>query len=93
MAGDMSESGDSTLPIGSSRAAGVTERSVVNITVHGIGRADRELEPGEDQTWVSVAQFERVLDAVAERSDVRITFDDGNVSDVEVGLPRLVSVG
>jgi hypothetical protein len=35
---------------------------------------------------VSVAQFEQVLDAVAERSDVRISFDDGNASDVEVAL-------
>ncbi len=78
---------------GSFRAAAVTARSVVNITVHGIGPAARELDSGEDQTWVSIAQFERVLDAVAERSDVRISFDDGNVSDVEVGLPRLVERG
>ena len=42
---------------------------------------------------MSIAQFERVLDAVAERSDVRITFDDGNMSDVEVALPRLVERG
>lgn len=68
-------------------------RSIINITVHGIGPACRDLEPGEGQTWVSVAQFERVLDAVARRSDVRITFDDGNVSDVEVALPRLVERG
>jgi peptidoglycan/xylan/chitin deacetylase (PgdA/CDA1 family) len=68
----------------------VTARSTVNITVHGIGPASRELDPGEDQTWVSIAQFERVLDAVAERSDVRIMFDDGNASDVEVALPRLL---
>lgn len=71
----------------------VADRFVINLTVHGIGRADRELEPGEEQTWVSVAQFERVLDAVAERSDVRITFDDGNASDVQIALPRLVERG
>ena len=81
------------LSVDSSRAAAVTPRSVVNITVHGIGPAGRELDPGEDQTWVSIAQFEQVLDAVAERSDVRITFDDGNVSDVEIALPRLVERG
>jgi hypothetical protein len=34
-----------------------------------------------------------VLDAVVERSDVRISFDDGNASDVEVALPRLVEHG
>jgi peptidoglycan/xylan/chitin deacetylase (PgdA/CDA1 family) len=67
--------------------------SVVNITVHGIGPTCRALDPGEDQTWVRIGQFEQLLDAVAERSDVRITFDDGNSSDVEVALPRLVERG
>ena len=80
------------MSVDSYRAA-VAARSVVNITVHGIGPAARELDPGEDQVRVSIAQFERLLDAVAERSDVRISFDDGNVSDVEVALPRLVERG
>ncbi|MFD0582131.1 polysaccharide deacetylase family protein [Dactylosporangium darangshiense] len=42
---------------------------------------------------MSVEQFERVLDAAVGRQDVRITFDDGNASDVEIGLPRLVERG
>jgi peptidoglycan/xylan/chitin deacetylase (PgdA/CDA1 family) len=67
--------------------------SVVNITVHGIGPTVRTLDPGEDGTWVSVEQFERVLDAAVGRDDVRLMFDDGNASDVEVGLPRLVERG
>ena len=67
--------------------------SVVNITVHGIGPTCRTLDPGEDGTWVSVEQFEQVLDAAIGREDVRITFDDGNASDVEIGLPRLVERG
>ncbi len=65
----------------------------VNITVHGIGPTDRELDPGEAETWVGVEQFEQTLDAVAERDDVRITFDDGNASDVQIALPRLVDRG
>ncbi|MFD2356318.1 polysaccharide deacetylase family protein [Nonomuraea ferruginea] len=40
-------------------------RAVTNLTVHGIGRTTRELDPGEGDTWVSVAQFEQVVDAVA----------------------------
>jgi peptidoglycan/xylan/chitin deacetylase (PgdA/CDA1 family) len=68
-------------------------RAVTNLTVHGIGEPARELDPGEEETWVSVAQFERVMDAVAGRPDVRITFDDGNVSDVRIALPRLVERG
>ncbi|MFC0864146.1 polysaccharide deacetylase family protein [Sphaerimonospora cavernae] len=66
---------------------------VVNLTVHGIGQAPRALDPGEDTTWVSVAQFEQVLDAIVGRPDVRITFDDGNASDVEIALPRLIERG
>ncbi|MGI5244870.1 polysaccharide deacetylase family protein [Dactylosporangium sp. CA-139066] len=67
--------------------------SVVNITVHGIGPTCRTLDPGEEGTWVRVDQYERVLDAAVGRDDVRITFDDGNASDVEVGLPKLVERG
>ncbi|MGQ0576442.1 MAG: polysaccharide deacetylase family protein [Pseudonocardia sp.] len=63
--------------------------TVVNLTVHGIGPAPRPLDPGEDRTWVTVAQFEQALDAVAGRPDVHLTFDDGNASDVEIALPRL----
>ena len=53
----------------------------------------RPLEPDEDKTWVTVEQFEQVLDAAVGRPDVRITFDDGNASDVEIALPRLVDRG
>ena len=66
---------------------------VVILTVHGIGPASRPLDPGEDRTWLTVEQFEQVLDAVAGRPDVRLTFDDGNASDVEIGLPRLLERG
>lgn len=66
---------------------------VVILNVHGVGPTPRELDPGEDQTWVTVEQFEQVLDAVVGRSDVRITFDDGNASDIEIGLPMLLERG
>jgi peptidoglycan/xylan/chitin deacetylase (PgdA/CDA1 family) len=81
------------LPVGSSHTATVTARYVINITVHGIGPPGRELDPGEDQTWVSIAQFEQMLDAAGGRPDVRISFDDGNASDVEIALPRLIERG
>jgi peptidoglycan/xylan/chitin deacetylase (PgdA/CDA1 family) len=66
---------------------------VLILTVHGIGSPSRPLDPGEDRTWVTVEQFEQVLDAVVGRPDVRLTFDDGNTSDVEIGLPRLLERG
>lgn len=65
----------------------------VNLALHGIGRPARQLDPGEDERWVTVEQFERVLEAVADRDDVHLTFDDGNESDVEIVLPRLVDRG
>jgi peptidoglycan/xylan/chitin deacetylase (PgdA/CDA1 family) len=71
----------------------VTARSVVNVTVHGVGAVSRELDPGEDATWVTVEQFELLLDTVVGRLDVRITFDDGNASDLEIALPRLLERG
>lgn len=67
--------------------------SIVNLTVHGIGRPARPLDPGEHRTWVSIEQFELMLDAVAGRQDVRITFDDGNDSDLRLALPRLRARG
>jgi peptidoglycan/xylan/chitin deacetylase (PgdA/CDA1 family) len=81
------------LSVGSSRGEAVRPRSVVNVLIHGIGPVGRQLDPGEEQVWVSTEQFERLLDAVVERSDVRISFDDGNSSDVEIALPRLVERG
>jgi peptidoglycan/xylan/chitin deacetylase (PgdA/CDA1 family) len=71
----------------------VVPDSVVNLTVHGIGPAGHELAPGEDRTWIGIGQFERLLDAVVGRADVRITFDDGNASDVDIALPRLLERG
>src|SRR3954470_15177261 len=67
--------------------------STVTLTVHGIGTPVRPLEPGEDEVWVTVKQFEDVLDAVAGRTDVHLTFDDANASDVEIALPQLVKRG
>jgi peptidoglycan/xylan/chitin deacetylase (PgdA/CDA1 family) len=62
--------------------------------VHGIGpRPSRPLEEGEDQVWISVEQFEGLLDTAIGRPDVTITFDDGNASDLEIGLPRLLERG
>jgi peptidoglycan/xylan/chitin deacetylase (PgdA/CDA1 family) len=61
----------------------------INLTFHGIGTPARPLEPGESDVWVSREQFNAVLDSITGRDDVRITFDDGNASDVEHALPAL----
>ena len=72
---------------------GAGGRWVVNVTVHGIGAPARPLDDGEDQVWISVEQFEGLLDAAVGRPDVTVTFDDGNLSDLEIGLPRLLERG
>ncbi len=61
----------------------------VNLTFHGIGEQTRRLEPGEEEVWASTAQFRAILDAVAHRDGVRISFDDGNSSDLRLALPEL----
>lgn len=67
--------------------------AVVNICFHGIGEPARELEPGESRYWIGSDLYEQVLDEVAGRDDVRLSFDDGNASDVDLGLPGLVRRG
>ncbi|WP_396287221.1 polysaccharide deacetylase family protein [Amycolatopsis sp. PS_44_ISF1] len=66
---------------------------MVHFAVHGVGRPARPLDPGEDERWITVEQFDWLLEAVAEHEGAQLTFDDGNASDVEVVLPRLVSRG
>lgn len=61
----------------------------ITLTFHGVGEPPRALKPDEADVWVSTERFKALLDAAAERDDVRITFDDGNVSDLEHALPAL----
>lgn len=63
---------------------------MLNICFHGIGTPQRELEPGEAPYWIGVDQFHRILDEIATWPHTRISFDDGNASDLEVGLPGLL---
>lgn len=66
---------------------------IINICFHGIGTPRRLLEPGEDRYWITSDEFHRIIDEVATWPSVRISFDDGNASDAEIGLPALVDRG
>ena len=66
---------------------------VFRLILHGVGDPPRPLEPGEDKVWISRSGLRSVLDAAAERSDVRLSFDDANRSDHELALPELVARG
>jgi peptidoglycan/xylan/chitin deacetylase (PgdA/CDA1 family) len=61
----------------------------INLTFHGVGEPPRRLDPGEADVWVSRDRFLAILDAVEDQTDVRISFDDGNASDIEHALPAL----
>ncbi|SEB56353.1 Polysaccharide deacetylase [Nocardioides exalbidus] len=66
---------------------------VVNVCFHGIGSPQRALEPGEEAYWTTPDTFLGVLDRVADRDDVRLSFDDGNESDIRIALPALQERG
>jgi peptidoglycan/xylan/chitin deacetylase (PgdA/CDA1 family) len=65
------------------------QQRAINLTFHGIGHSGRLLDDGEADVWVSPEHYLVLLDAVAEHGDIRLTFDDGNRSDVEHALPAL----
>jgi peptidoglycan/xylan/chitin deacetylase (PgdA/CDA1 family) len=67
--------------------------AVVNLCFHGIGTPGRLMEPGEDAYWISPDLYHRVLDLATEDRRVRLSFDDGNASDVEIALPGLLERG
>jgi peptidoglycan/xylan/chitin deacetylase (PgdA/CDA1 family) len=71
----------------------MVDERVINILFHGVGTPQRELEPGEDNYWVSEDRFRAILDELAVMSGVRISFDDGNASDTEIALPALLERG
>jgi hypothetical protein len=66
---------------------------LLNICFHGIGTPGRELEPGEDGYWVAADRYLLILDEIATWPSAQVSFDDGNASDVEAGLPGLVERG
>jgi peptidoglycan/xylan/chitin deacetylase (PgdA/CDA1 family) len=66
---------------------------IVNLCFHGVGTCAVEREPGEARYWVQRDAFLRMLDVVAGTDDVRLSFDDGNRSDVETALPALAERG
>src|SRR5262245_24418598 len=67
--------------------------SVVNLTFHGIGDPKRLIRSDESRVWISTEQFYSILDAICARPNVRVTFDDGNSSDLDIALPALLRRG
>ena len=64
-------------------------RSVI-LNFHGIGPILRQVDDAERTCWLDLEQFEAVLDLVRNQPHVFLTFDDGNISDVDLALPVLL---
>lgn len=71
----------------------MTVHEIRNVSFHGIGEPGEEREPGEHDYWVARDAFLAFLDECAGRPDLRLSFDDGNASDLLIGLPALVERG
>lgn len=65
----------------------------VVLTFHGTGAAPPGVDPHEARLWVPTDELRAILDAAARSSEVEVTFDDGNASDVAVALPELTGRG
>jgi peptidoglycan/xylan/chitin deacetylase (PgdA/CDA1 family) len=70
---------------------GRTDRGgeILNLCFHGIGTPGRELEPDEELYWLDYAQFEELLELITKYPSIRVTFDDGNASDIALAMPAL----
>lgn len=66
---------------------------IVNLTFHGIGTASPCISEVERLVWLGTESFKAILDTFASIEGVRLTFDDGNKSDIDVALPALVERG
>jgi peptidoglycan/xylan/chitin deacetylase (PgdA/CDA1 family) len=62
------------------------------VTFHGVGEPPARVAAAERAVWVSEESFLGTLD-VAVGGRFRITFDDGNASDLEIALPALLERG
>ncbi|KAE8764894.1 polysaccharide deacetylase family protein [Georgenia thermotolerans] len=71
----------------------MTGTRVLNICFHGIGTPRRPLEPGESAYWISAEAYLRILDEVMTWPGVRLSFDDGNASDLALGVDALEERG
>jgi len=62
------------------------------INLHGVGEAPRSLEVGENRYWIGADYLEGILDLVKRhprRECIRLTVDDGNLSDHTITAPAL----
>jgi peptidoglycan/xylan/chitin deacetylase (PgdA/CDA1 family) len=64
--------------------------SYLILNFHGVGPIPKPLDEEEHECWLDFDAFERVLDLVVGHEHVKLTIDDGNLSDVTHVLPALL---
>lgn len=74
------------------------DRRLLTLTLHGVGKPHSGVGPEEDFYWCDRDTFERLADGAAKASGgdgpaIRITVDDGNLSDLSVVAPALADRG
>jgi len=62
------------------------------LLLHGLGKPPDTRQVNLD-LWFPEERFHALLDMVQQREDIRLTFDDGNISDLETALPELLRRG
>jgi peptidoglycan/xylan/chitin deacetylase (PgdA/CDA1 family) len=63
---------------------------VFNLTFHGLGAPGAAIDELERRYWLTAEAYEGVLERAEKWPDTQITFDDGNMSDLALGVPGLL---
>jgi peptidoglycan/xylan/chitin deacetylase (PgdA/CDA1 family) len=63
------------------------------LNIHGVGAVPRQIDDDERDCWIEKSFLEGLLDIVRDHAQVRLTVDDGNVSDFDIILPELIKRG
>lgn len=63
------------------------------LNLHGVGKVPSHVPAEERPYWITPDQLRRILDLVSSGSQIWLTFDDGNISDLEIAVPELIARG
>ncbi len=64
----------------------------VCLMLHGLGPPPAHIPEEEKPYWISEAMFAEIV-SLARDTEVHITIDDGNATDIEIALPALLTAG
>jgi peptidoglycan/xylan/chitin deacetylase (PgdA/CDA1 family) len=64
------------------------------LNFHGIGVPHAQIGAEERRYWISAELFSQIIKLTSQsRKPCAYTFDDGNLSDLEIAMPELVAAG